>query len=234
MHAGDAIELARDVRENVGSAEWLERTGGSLTSAERAYLLRGMFGMIAEGFRLRRAAKRSARHRGALDAFDPPDTPIVRASKARLEATSGRAMLNHCHRTAFWTLVVLDQQEDELDPRVVETTWVAALLHDIGLDAPPERGDFSAGGIGVLKELAHEHGFSDEQTHDAAEAIAANLSTRVPAARFGSVAWAMNAGGAGELGIWPHRAQMHSARIAELERRYPRADFRAAAMRLIR
>jgi hypothetical protein len=44
----------------------------------------------------------------------------------------------------------------------------------------------------------------------------------------------MNAGGAGELGIWPHRAQLRRDRVRELEARFPRDGFRRAAMRLIR
>jgi hypothetical protein len=221
-----------DVRD-VGSLAWLERSGGALSKAERAYLLRGMFGMIRTGFRLRSVAKRSARRRGPLDAFEPPDTPIVAASRALLEASASREMANHSLRTAFWTLVVLDTHT-ELTPRLVETAWVAALLHDLGFYRRAERGDFSAGGVEALKALAHEHGWSEEQTHEAGEAIAVNLSTRVDPERSGLVAWAMNVGGAGELGIWPHRSQMDRERIRLLESRFPRGAFRKAALADIR
>ncbi len=217
-----------DVRD-VGSVSWLDRSDGHLTRAERSFLMRGMFPMIREGFRLRRAAKRSPRRRGPLDPFEPPSTPIVAAARAHLEATSSREMTNHSLRTAFWTLVVLDTHT-ELTPEILETTWVAALLHDVGLEDIPSRGDFSSGGVAVLKQLAYEHRWSEKQTHEASQAIAVNLSTRADANRFGLVAWAMNAGGAGELGIWPHRAQMDRERIKVLEQRFPRGELRKIAL----
>jgi hypothetical protein len=212
---------------------WLERSGGALSKVERAWLLRGMFSMIRAGFRVRRAAKASPRRRGPLDAFEPPDTAIVSAARALLDKSASREMTNHSIRTAFWTVVVLDAH-NELTPQRIETAWVAALLHDVGFYLRAERGDFAAGGIAALKGLAHEHGWSDEQTHEAGEAIAVNLSTRVDPVRSGLVAWAMNVGGAGELGIWPHRAQMDRLRIRTLEARFPRGEFRKTALADIR
>jgi hypothetical protein len=40
----------------------------------------------------------------------------------------------------------------------------------------PEQGDFSVAGVRTLKSLAYEHGWSEQQTHEAGEAIASNLS----------------------------------------------------------
>jgi hypothetical protein len=225
--------LVKPSLEDVGSVEWLLRTGGRLTRAERSFLLRGIFPMLREGFRLRRRAKKSDRHGASLGPFEPPATPMVRAAQEHLAAHSDRTMQNHCYRTAFWALTVLGH-DAELSERDLETTWVAALLHDVGLEVPPTKGDFSLGGVEILETLAEKHRWSEEQAHDAAEAIAVNLSTRVDAARVGKVAWALNVGGTGELGIWPHRAQMHRQRISELEARYPRDGFRAFAMGLIR
>ncbi|HUJ58607.1 MAG TPA: hypothetical protein VLX92_08945 [Kofleriaceae bacterium] len=217
----------------IGTLAWLEATGGRLDRRARSQLLRGIFPMIRAGFRLRRAAKRSPRYGAPLDPFEPPDTAMVRAAREHLDAHSCRAMAHHAIRTAFWTAVVLDQH-GALDDRALETAWVAALLHDVGLEQPAERGDFSAGGVAVLHQLAHDHHWSDDQTRDAGEAIAVNLSTRVDPARVGAIAWAMNVGGTGELGVWPHRAQLRRDRIRELEARYPRDGFRAEALRLIR
>jgi predicted dienelactone hydrolase len=144
-------------------------------------------------------------------------------------------MVNHSVRTAFWTLAVLHQHQDELDPATLETSWVAALLHDVGLENPPAAGgDFSLGGIEVLERLAARHHWPDAQVHAAREAIATNLSARVDRERSGVIAWAMNVGGVGELGFRWHRQQMHPDRIAELEARYPRTDLVPTSKRLIR
>ena len=228
-----ADSAQRDVREDVGSLSWLRRTEGHLTLADRLSLLLGGLAALGEGIRLGARARDDERRYVALSLLEPPDTPMVAAAKSYLEAHAAQAMVNHCFRTAFWSLVVL-HENIELTPRVLETTWVAALLHDVGLEVPSARGDFTMGGIEALETLALRHGWSDEQTHDASEAIAINLSTRVHPGRSGMVAWAMNVGGMGELGFGPHREQMHPDRIEELEARYPRDGFQETAMRLIK
>jgi hypothetical protein len=217
----------------IGSVAWLDISGGRLSFGERLKLIAGLFGALREGIRLGRHAKRSGRRELPLDRFDPPETPMVNAARAHLLATSGVPMANHCFRTAYWTMFVLDQHV-EVTPALVETAWVAALLHDVGLDRPPARGDFSAGGVEVVKTLAHEHRWDEGRVHDACEAIATNLSTRVDRDTAGVVAWAMNVGGTGEIGFPAHRAQMHPDRIAELEQRYPRTGLRSSAMELIK
>jgi hypothetical protein len=217
----------------IGTQAWLERSGGRLTVGERFALVGGLFGALREGFRLRRFALRSGRRETALATFDAPDTSMVQAARSYLVANSGTPMANHSVRTAYWTLFVL-HQHGELTPLEIETTWVAALLHDVGLEHPPAKGDFSVGGIEVLKQLAFEQQWGEEQVELASEAIATNLSARVDANQSGKIAWAMNVGGLGELGFGLHRAQMHRDRIAELEAQYPRTGFREESKALIR
>ncbi len=217
----------------MGSLAWLTRSAGHLSFGERLSLLFGGLQALREGIRLGLRARTDERRRVALSVLEPPETPILIAARDYLEAHACRPMVNHCYRTAFWTLAVL-HEHDALTPRVAETAWVAALLHDVGLDEPPTTGDFSAGGVQVLRTLAAEHAWDEDQTRDASEAIAINLSTRVNPSRSGVVAWAMNVGGIGELGFGPHRAQLHPERVRELETRYTRDGFREAAMRLVR
>jgi HD domain-containing protein len=218
---------------DLGTVAWLERSAGRLTVRERLRLLAGLFGALREGLRLGRAARRGERRTSPLALFEPPDTPIVAAARAHLLAHSCTAMANHCFRTAFWTLFVL-HEHGEVTPDDLETTWVAALLHDVGLEQPPQRGDFSSGGIDIVRALAVEHRWPDDRVHAASEAIAVNLSLRVDPVRSGTIAWAMNVGGAGEIGSPWHRAQMHPDRVAELEARFPRTEFRRTAIRLAR
>ena len=218
---------------DLGTTAWLARTNGRMSTSERLSLLFAMPGVLIEGLRLRRFARRSGRNAPPLAQLDAPDTPMVHAARARLLATSGTPMANHCFRTAYWTVLVMHVHGD-VTPIDRETAWVAALLHDIGLEDPPARGDFSARGVEVLKDLALEHGWPDEQVHFASEAIVTNLGLRVDRVRSGTVAWAMNVGGSGEVGFPPHRAQMDRARVAEIEALYPRTDFKREAMKLIR
>jgi len=217
----------------LGTRAWLEASGGRLRFRDRLALVGGLFGALREGIRLGRRAKRGRARDASLALFEPPATPMVDAARAYLFDVASTPMANHSFRTAFWTLFVL-HQHGEVTPVDLETTWVAALLHDVGLERPPRRGDFSAAGIAIVEKLALETCWSDDQVHFATEAIATNLGMRVDPERSGKIAWAMNVGGIGELGFRPHRAQMAPARIAELEARYPRTGFRDAARRLIR
>lgn len=217
----------------LGTLAWLERTGGRLTFRERMSLLAALPGALREGMRLGRRAKRNDRRAGPLAVFEPPSTPMVDAARAYLLESCGTPMANHSFRTAYWTLCVL-YQHGEVTPTDLETTWVAALLHDVGLERPIDRGDFSSAGIAVLHTLAARTRWNADQVHFASEAIATNLSLRVDPDHSGKIAWAMNVGGAGELGFPPHRAQMHPDRISELEQLYPRTGFRREAMRLVR
>jgi hypothetical protein len=215
---------------DLGTQAWLQRSGGRMTWRERLSVVFGMPAATLAGFRLRRAA----RGRDVpLAELEPPDTPIVNAARARLVASCGTPMANHSIRTGYWTQLVMLIHGD-VTPEDRETAWVAALLHDIGLEEPPAHGDFTAKGVEIVEELALAHRWPDAQVHAASEAIVTNLGLTVDRARSGIVAWAMNAGGIGEVGFAPHRAQMHPARLAELEERYPRTNMKREAMQLIR
>jgi hypothetical protein len=220
-------------RPALGSLAWLERTGGRLTWADRFWLLGSTASWLGEGISLAWKATRGDRLRLELADLQPPDTRMVQASREHLVRHSSPAIANHSMRTGYWTVLALHQRGAEPDPDDRETAWVAALLHDAGLESPPERGDFTLRGVEIVKALAHEHRWSERQTHTACETIAAHPNTRVDPERFGPVAWAMNVGVVGELSFAFHRAQMHPRRIAELEARFPRTDFRANLKRLI-
>ncbi len=229
-----ALEEVRRTRpvDCVGSLAWLRRTRGRLTWGDRLALLRGAVSTLSEGLELARQARKRC-GTVLLEQLEPPETPMVNAAREHCLAHSTPSMANHSFRTAFWTVLVLHQNVG-LTEKDRETAWVAALLHDVGLDVPPPEGDFSLGGVRVLERLSHELGWSEEQTQQAGDAIATNLATGVDPTRVGRVAWAMNVGGLGELGFVVHRELMQRACLAALERRYPRTDFRTDAMRLIR
>ncbi|MFT3842701.1 MAG: HD domain-containing protein [Myxococcaceae bacterium] len=216
----------------LGSLAWLEQTHGVVSRGERVRLFTSIFGSVWEGAYLSLRAMARKRNRLPLSGFEPPSTAMVNAAREHLLKVARPAMANHSHRTAFWTQLVL-AQHGELGERDRETAWVAALLHDVGLDAPPERGDFSQGGVEVLKRLAHQHRWPEEQVHQAGEAIAINLSMGMDVSKAGPIAWAMNVGGAGDFGYAPHRGQWHRDRRRELDARFPRDGFRKTALEAI-
>lgn len=218
-----------------GTQAWIAARDGRLSVGDRLALLGGLAASFVEGLRLARHARRGGRRDVPLANFAPPDTAIVRAARAHLLDACSTPLVNHSIRTAYWTQLVLHQRQDgELTPDDRETAWVAALLHDVGLERPLPQREFSLAGIAALHSLARATGWPAPQLDAAAEAIATNLSLRVDPARSGRIAWAMNVGGAGELGGGPHRGQMHPARVAELEAMFPRTAFKREALRLIR
>jgi hypothetical protein len=220
------------VTPQLGSLAWLERTQGVVSRGDRVRLFTAIFGSVWEGAVLSLGAMARGKNRLPLSGFEPPPTAMVNAAREHLAKTSSAQFINHSHRIAFWTQLVL-AQNGELTERDRETAWVAALLHDVGLFAPPSQGDFSLGGVEVLKQLAHQHRWSDEQVHQAGEAIAINLSMGMNVAQAGPIAWAMNVGGAGDFGYAPHRGQWHRERRRELDARFPREGFRRDALEAI-
>lgn len=218
--------------EVLGSAAWLEATNGRLTWKDRARVLLGSFGMFAQGIQLSRRARSLRLRDMPLSALEPPDTPMVRAARTLVEQTASPQMRGHVYRTGYWTQLVL-LQDGERTPVELETAWIVALLHDIGTEHPTPRGDFATAGIEAMKRLAHEHRWSEEQTHAAAEGIAGNFATRVDRSRLGLVTWAIHAGGAGELGLPFYRGQWLGSHVAALEQRFPRRGFKRAVLRLM-
>lgn len=217
----------------LGSMEWLEASGGVLTPLERFQLLWGAIPAGIEGVGLWLRSRKNPGRKRDLSSFEAPGTPMITEARALLSELAHPAMANHAFRTAFRTLDVIDQHA-ELTDEVVETAWVAALLHDIGLDVAPPQGDFSAAGVSAVDELKNRVGWDDRQAWEAKQAIACNLGTGIRADELGVVAWAMNVGGLGEVTYGPHRALMHPDAAAELESRYPRTDFREVSLSLIK
>ncbi len=118
----------------------------------------------------------------------------------------------------------------------IEVAWVAALLHDIGLEERSTDGsDFSLVGIDVVKTLAAQSGWRDDQVALASEAIAQNTNTWVNRKRYGLVPWAMQVGGSAEVAYSPYRALMARASIERLESAalYPRGAMGKTGAELI-
>jgi hypothetical protein len=62
-----------------------------------------------------------------------PDSAATRAARLVVEQYAQPALLNHAHRSALWGLAYAELYDI---PHDRELLWVAALLHDLGLEAP--------------------------------------------------------------------------------------------------
>jgi hypothetical protein len=131
-----------DVRMGaVGSWQWLEETGGNLTSRERARLLpalAGTFGRFTAD-RLRLALGVRTRHSFSAEDLWPeaPDSRLCLEAEEEGRALQSTAVLNHGYRTWVFGGALARIDGADLDP---ELFHAGALLHDAGLEhIEPER-----------------------------------------------------------------------------------------------
>ncbi|HVQ23715.1 MAG TPA: hypothetical protein VMV01_00980, partial [Planctomycetota bacterium] len=213
--------------DDLGSLLWLERTGGALDRKEAFRFVTRALGPLV------RAVWRRT-HPGPIEKVDlaklaPPDTPMVKAAVKLLEEKASPPFRNHAYRTAYWALVVMKRERPELTPQEIEEAWVAALLHDLGLEDPPTHGEFTLGGVAAVRELAEANKWDKRSAARASEAISLNPNGHVDRETYGLLAWAMNVGGYAEVSLGPYRVLMHPETLKELEQKHPRDGFYEAA-----
>ncbi|WP_353267537.1 HD domain-containing protein [Gemmatimonas sp.] len=151
---------------------------------------------------------------------------MTRAALALCEAASPPWLVNHCLRAYLWARL-LDKRTRSFDD---EATYVALLLHDLGLtaqyrlSAASTQQCFTAAGADVAHALATQHGWPDRRAALAAEAIALHLNVTI-ADRHGPEAWLVRAGsGADIAGLGLHR--VHLQDVAAVVRRHPRLEIK--------
>jgi hypothetical protein len=207
-----------------GTRAWLEQRHGRMAWRDR-------LGFLLQGVQARAATRRE---RGSgpplaqrnVDEIMPPDTPVTRAALRLCEAASPPWLVNHCLRAYLWARL-LDERARSFDD---EATYVAILLHDLGLTkqyrlSPTSTQQcFTAAGADVAYALATQHGWPDRRAALAADAIALHLNVTI-AERHGPEAWLVRAGsGADVAGLGLHR--LTSSTVAAVVRRHPRLELK--------
>jgi hypothetical protein len=206
----------------IGTVSWTDRTGGALTGTEKVEYVLAAVPELSKGWLEWTFSSTAAKV--DLLTIGPPDTPIVKEAWRRLGLKSDPAFVNHSIRTAYWTVAVMRRAKPSLSPQELEEAWLAALLHDIGLAEPPASGEFTLGGVQVVRQIAVQLGWSKDSADRASEAITLNPNSRIDREKQGLVAWAMNVGGQGETFYGPYRILMNPENIREIEAKYPRLD----------
>ena len=131
-----SVEMSRaEANALIGSWEWLERTGGNLTRAERLALLPSLvrtFGQLPVE-RLRLAMRKRARHSLSSEELWPiaPDSGLGRNAEEEARDLQSDSMLNHGYRTWVFGAALAKIDGASLDP---ELFHAGALLHDVGLE----------------------------------------------------------------------------------------------------
>ena len=162
---------------DLGTHNWVDRTGGQLTGAERRSLLRPLartHAVNAVG-RLSMLARLNSGLRAQVDParLVPPSSALTRAAVEQAQRRLSPALLNHSYRT-FAFGAALGALEGLTVDR--ELLFAAALLHDTGLPTSERNVDFTRNSARVARDVAEEVGLSSAATETMRTAITLHYS----------------------------------------------------------
>jgi hypothetical protein len=169
----------------IGTRAWIESTGGALSRRERLAHQAEAMKLLTTDLPSRLRFRWASGAPGLDVDVAPPSTDLVRATTAWAEEVHEPWLLQHGVRTWHFgrMLTQLDGVDD--DP---ETSYLACLLHDIGLterhrvpmgDADTPCQCFAVHGAHVSEEKLLELGASPLLASEVADAIALHLNARV-------------------------------------------------------
>jgi len=210
---------------DLGTHAWVERTGGSLTPAER----RSLLGPLARAH-LTNAAGRlsmllrvsSGRRAPAAGSRRPlPDSVLTRAAEDVARRRLSPALLNHSFRTYAFGAALGELEHLDVDR---ELLLAAALLHDVGLPTSVEAVDFTRTSAQAAGDVAEQVGLSTVATDVLRTAITLHHSPGVTLAH-GEVAYLLSAG-AGLDVVGLRSWQLPPDVLADVLAARPRAGFK--------
>ena len=218
-------DLASD--GTIGSALWVQRTGGRLTAAERRSLLwplaqshaANALGRLRLGLHLH--SGRNAQVPPARLA--PPTSVLTRAAEECAQRVLPVPLLNHSYRTYLFGRALGELEGTDVD---TELLFASALLHDTGLADPRGAADFTLESTRLARHVAEQVGLSAEATETMLTAITMHYNPRV-SPKAGPVAYLLAAGaGVDVVGIrsW----DLPRTVIADAVHDHPRAGFKRA------
>ena len=138
--------LADPDPNRLGGLEWVRRTGGTLTAAERRRLIGAIAVSQAVNIagRLKLTLGRLPEGASSIDVrdFEPPDSRLAREAEAAC-AEQSDLIAAHSYRTWMWGMALAALDRERLDR---ELFYCAALVHDWGATAPVPGEDFTIRG----------------------------------------------------------------------------------------
>ena len=217
---------ARDTDARVGTAPWVQRTSGRLTTAERRALLRPLAGAHALNAvgRLRLAVRLHPGRNAYVAAarLAPPVSILTRAAEKCARHVLPAPLLNHSYRTYIFGRALGELERTDVD---TELLFAAALLHDTGLVNPTGSADFTLTSARVAREVADQVGLSTAATDTMLTAITQHYTPGVtPDA--GPVAYLLAAGAAVDV-VGLRSWELPRLTIEEAVRQHPRAGFKS-------
>jgi len=221
------VDLVDAAELTVGTATWVQRTSGRLTTAERRALLRPLARTHLQNAvgRIRLALGVHPGRHAYLpdDRLAPPSSPLTRIAEQCARRILPVPLLNHSYRT-----YVFGRALGELDGADVDTEllYAGALLHDTGLVNPTGEADFTLTSARLARTVAEEVGLSSTATETLLTAITMHHTPGVTA-DAGPVAYLLSAGAAVDvvgLRYW----DLPSTTLGDAVRQHPRNGFKKA------
>ncbi|HEX3609303.1 MAG TPA: HD domain-containing protein [Solirubrobacterales bacterium] len=205
----------------VGSWEWAQRTGGRLSRADRAELIRQ--GVLAQLGRFPATwRRRFLRDTSRLSFPSPPDTALAKEAEERVRELSKPALYGHCLRT--WAFAALFAQCDGVD-HDEELLYLACVLHDIGLTEAhdgrdPSAACFAVEGARAAHAMLCEQRAPEDRARTVAEAISLHLNIDIPE-RYGPVAVLLSKGVTLDV-VGRRLERLPAASLLEVAAKWPR------------
>ena len=223
-HHTDTDRTADDTAD-VGTAPWVRRTSGRLTTAERRALLRPLARTHAQNAvgRLRLAVGLHPGRDAYVSAarLAPPTSALTRAAEECARRVLPVPLLTHSHRTYVFGRALGELERTDVD---TELLFAAALLHDTGLVNPAGAADFTLTSSRLAREVAEQVGLSTDATDTMLTAITQHYTPGVTR-DAGPVAYLLAAGAAVDV-VGLRSWELPPVTIKEAVRDHPRAGFK--------
>ncbi len=216
----------------LGGLEWTRRTRGSLTGAERRRLVGAIARAQAENIAGRVKLALGRLPAGARDIdlrdFRPPDSAPAREAEEACREQSA-AVAAHGHRTWIFGMALATLDREVLDP---ELFYVAALLHDAGIETPVPGQDFTLRSAEKAMSCAVAGGLGDSRAQMVGDAITVHTTPGISADRDGALGYYVQTGATADLAgvrLWDIPRPLVDGAI-EL---HPRHGVKSAVRRLV-
>ncbi len=219
--------------QRLGGLGWARRTGGRLSSRERARLLAavalGQWENLLGRAKLALGRLPAAATSVDVTTFTVPDSRFAReAEQACAELPA--ELVGHSYRTWLFGRALAAVDCCTLDS---ELFYCGSLLHDQGIVQPTPGRDFTLASADRTLACAHAAGVGDQRAETLADAICVHTTPGVSVDRDGELGcylqWGAMVDGAG-LRIW----DVSPTNVSEVLRLYPRADFKRQLTAMMR
>lgn len=218
--------------DRLGGLAWAQRTGGQLTPTERRRLLAaivvGQGEAIIDRLRLLTGRVPEGARNLTLAALTPPDSRLAREAEVAC-AEQRPELAGHAMRTWAFGLALATLDRTPLD---AEAFYVAALVHDHGLERPVPGQDFAVRSAERAAACVNAAGGEDARAALIGDAICVHSRPGATVSRDGALGTYVQGGAVLDL-LGLRAGQLTPQFRAEVCERWSRAGVTAALTTLI-